>query len=196
MKTVIKTVMMPQSKNESATMNDVVNDNRIEHSIVNCIFECVEIQIKNLKYMSYIKVYVHYVWSTKNRFPFLNDSIRSQLFAHIRENAKTKNIYIDFINGYTDHVHVLVSLNDDLSIGRIAQLIKGESSHWINQLQLTTSKFEWQDEYLAIGVGDDKLNIVRNYIARQVEHHSKVTFEEEYNKFIERYGFEIVKKSI
>jgi putative transposase len=102
--------------------------------------------------MSYIKVYVHYVWSTKHRFPFLNESIRKQLFAHIRENAKTKNIYIDFINGYTDHVHMLVSLNDDLSIGKIAQLIKGESSHWINLLQLTTSKFEWQDEYLAIGV--------------------------------------------
>ena len=84
--------------------------------------------------MSYIKVYVHYVWSTKDRYPFLNDSIRPQLFAHIRENAKKKNIYIDFINGYTDHVHVLVSLNDDLSIGKIAQLIKGESSHWINQM--------------------------------------------------------------
>ena len=53
--------------------------------------------------------------------------------------------------------HVLVSLNDDLSIGKIAQPIKGESSHWINQLQLTADKFEWQDEYLAIGAGDDKL---------------------------------------
>lgn len=73
--------------------------------------------------MSYIKVYVHYVWSTKDRFPFLNDSIRDQLFAHIRENARNKNIYIDFINGYVDHVHVLVSMNDDLGIGKIAQLV-------------------------------------------------------------------------
>jgi len=121
--------------------------------------------------MSYIKVYIHYVWSTKDRYPFLNDSIRNQLFAHIRDNAKKKNIYIDFINGYTDYVHVLVSLNDDLSIGKIAQLIKGESSHWINQMQLTADKFEWQDEYLAIGVGDDKLDIVRYYIAYQPEHH-------------------------
>ncbi len=143
--------------------------------------------------MSYIKVYVHYVWSTKERYPFLNDSIRNQLFAHIRENAKKKNIYIDFINGYTDHVHVLISLNDDLSIGKIAQLIKGESSHWINQMQLTVGKFEWQDEYLAIGVGDDKLDIVRNYIAKQPEHHKKVSCADEYNKFIERFGFDIVR---
>jgi putative transposase len=120
---------------------------------------------------------------------------RPQLFAHIRENAKKKNFYIDFINGYTDHVHILVSLNDDLSIGKIAQLIKGESSHWINQMQLTVSKFEWQDEYLAIGVGDDKLDIVRNYIAKQSEHHKNVSFATEYNKFVERYGLNMVTRN-
>ncbi|RLD61768.1 MAG: IS200/IS605 family transposase [Bacteroidetes bacterium] len=144
--------------------------------------------------MSYIKVYVHYVWSTKNRIPFLNDAIRYDVFNHIRENAKTKNIYIDFINGYTDHVHCLVSLNDDLSIGKIAQLIKGESSFWINQNNLTSQKFAWQDEYLAIGISDDKLTIVRNYIANQEKHHKKFTFANEYEKFIKRYGFEIVNK--
>lgn len=144
--------------------------------------------------MSFIKVYVHYVWSTKNRFPFLTDNFRSDLFVHIRDNAKTKNIYIDFINGHTDHIHMLVSLNDDLSIGRIAQLIKGESSHWINQMKLTTSRFEWQDEYLAIGVGDDKIDIVRNYIASQPEHHKKVSFANEYNKFIERFGFDVIRR--
>ena len=123
--------------------------------------------------MSFIKVYVHYVWSTKNRFPFLTDEIRFDVFKHIRENAQTKNIFIDFINGYTDHIHILASLNDDLSVGKIAQLIKGESSHWINQIKLTDQKFEWQDEYLAVGVGDDKIDMVRKYIANQHEHHKK-----------------------
>ncbi len=141
--------------------------------------------------MSFIKVYVHYVWSTKNRYSFLTDDIRSNIFKHIRENARNKNIFIDFINGYTDHLHCLISLNDDLSIGKIAQLIKGESSYWINKNKLTTAKFEWQDEYLAIGVGDDKIQDVRNYIAGQEEHHKKVTFQQEYEKFIKRYGFEI-----
>ncbi len=144
--------------------------------------------------MSFIKVYVHYVWSTKNRMPFLSDDIRFEVYKHIRENAKEKNIYIDFINGYTDHIHCLISLNDDLSIGKTAQLIKGESSHWINKNKLTKEKFSWQDEYLAVGVGDDKINIVRKYIAKQEEHHKKVSFTKEYNKFIERYGFEIIKK--
>ncbi len=143
--------------------------------------------------MSFINVYVHYVWSTKNRIPFLTDNIRSDVFSHIRENAKSKNIFIDFINGYTDHVHALIALNDDLSIGKIAQLLKGESSHWINEKKLTDTKFGWQDEYLAVGVCDDKIDIVRNYIAKQPEHHKVVSFAKEYDKFIERYGFNIVK---
>lgn len=143
--------------------------------------------------MSFIKVYVHFVWSTKNRVPLLSADIRSDVFNHIRENARKKNIFIDFINGYSDHIHCLISLNDDLSIGKIAQLIKGESSYWINKNELTKQKFEWQDEYLAIGVGDDKIEAVRKYISEQAEHHKKITYEQEYNKFIERYGFKIVK---
>jgi REP element-mobilizing transposase RayT len=136
------------------------------------------------------------VWSTKNRVAFLTKDIRYEVFNHIRKNAKTKNIHIDFINGYTDHVHCLVSLNDDLSIGKIAQLLKGESSFWINKNKLTKTKFGWQEEYLAIGVCDDKIQVVRDYIKNQENHHSKITFTQEYDKFIERYGFDIVKKDL
>jgi len=142
--------------------------------------------------MSFIKIYVHFVWSTKNRIPFLTKDIRQSVFKHIRENAKTKNIHIDFINGYTDHVHCLVSLNDDLSIGKIAQLIKGESSFWINRNKLTPTKFAWQEEYFAIAVCDDKIQIVRDYIANQEQHHGKKTFAQEYDEYIDRYGFESI----
>ncbi len=65
--------------------------------------------------------------------------------------------------------------------------------YWINKNKLTREKFEWQDEYMTVGVGDDKIKIVRDYIANQEEHHKKYTFQQEYNKFIERYGFDIVK---
>jgi len=146
--------------------------------------------------MSYIKIYVHFVWSTKKRVAFLTKDIRYDVFKHIRKNAKTKNIHIDFINGYTDHVHCLVSQNDDLSIGKIAQLLKGESPFWINKNKSTKSKFGWQDEYLAIADCDDKIQIVRDYIKNQENHHSKITFAQEYDKFIERYGFDIVKKDL
>ncbi len=144
--------------------------------------------------MSYIKVYVHYIWSTKNWVPFLTKNIRFDVFRHIQENAKKKNIYLNFINGHFNHVHCLISLNDALSIGKIAQLLKGESSHWINLNKLTKTKFEWQDEYMAIGVCDDKIQIVRDYIAKQEEHHNTVSFSQEYDQFIKRYGFDIIRK--
>ncbi len=146
--------------------------------------------------MSYIKVYVHFIWSTKNRHPFLTNDIRYDVFTHIRENARKKNIFVDFINGYTDHVHCLVSMNDDLGIGKIVQLIKGESSHWINKNKMTPAKFQWQNEYMAVGVGFEQLEAVRKYIAQQEEHHKKMTSEEEFNKFLKRYGFDILRKDI
>jgi len=143
--------------------------------------------------MSYIKIYVHYVWSTKNRMPLLTTDIRHKVFKHIKENARDKGIYIDFINGYIDHIHCLISLNDDISISKIAQLIKGESSFWINKNKLTNTKFAWQKEYFAIGVCDDKIQIIRDYIANQDNHHIKMSFAQEYDKFIKRYGFDIIK---
>jgi len=61
--------------------------------------------------MGHIKVYVHFVWTTKDREPILHKKIRDSVFSHIRDNARAKGIFIDFIGGYLDHVHCLISLN-------------------------------------------------------------------------------------
>lgn len=141
--------------------------------------------------MPFIKVYIHFVWSTKNRIPYLDSiELRQKVWQHIRENAKEKGIYIDFINGYSDHCHCLISLGADQSIQKVIQLIKGESSFWINKNELTKSKFEWQDEYFAVSVSESIIDKVRNYIKNQESHHSKKTFQEEYDEFISKYGFE------
>lgn len=112
---------------------------------------------------------------------------KSGFSAYQRKCSKKKGFFIDFINGYQDHVHCLGSLNSELSVGKIAQLIKGESSFWINKNNLTRTKFEWSDEFFAVGVGREKLNMVRSYIANQEEHHAKHTFEEEYQEFVKWY---------
>ncbi len=78
--------------------------------------------------MPFVKIWIHFVWSTKNREPLLTDEIRQKVFEHIRENARAKNIHLDFINGYIDHVHCLISLGTDQTIMKLMQLIKGESS--------------------------------------------------------------------
>ena len=68
-------------------------------------------------------------------------------------------------------------------------MIKGESSRWINKERLTSTKFEWQDEYFAVSVSESMIDKVRDYIEKQEEHHEKKSFIEEYNNFIKKYNF-------
>ncbi len=142
--------------------------------------------------MGHTRLWIHLVWATKRREPVLDKPIREKVFAHIRETALAKNIHVDFINGYIDHVHLLISLNADQSIATIIQLIKGESSYWINKNHLTSQKFEWQDDYFAVSVGESGIDKVRDYIKNQEEHHTKKTFQQEYDEFMKRHGFELI----
>jgi len=143
--------------------------------------------------MPWIKVWLHFVWATKNHEPFLTDPIRPMIFQHIRENAVSKGIYIDLINGYLDHVHCLISLGNDQTLETIMQLIKGESSFWINKNGLTKKKFAWQGEYFVASVNPSSLNTVRRYIANQEQHHKKASFQHELDDFLDRAGFDVFK---
>jgi putative transposase len=141
--------------------------------------------------MAFVKVYIHFVWSTKDRVQYLRTSeIRNKVWNHIRENAKKKSIFIDFVNGYAEHCHCLISLGIDQTIEKVMQLIKGESSYWINKQNLINEKFEWQDEYFALSVSESIIDNVRNYIKNQEEHHRHRNFQEEYDEIIVKYGFQ------
>lgn len=142
--------------------------------------------------MPFIKIYIHLVSSTANRIPFLNSTeLRVKVWKHIKENASNKGIYLDMINGYSDHCHCLISLGSDQNIEKIVQLIKGESSFWINKNQLIKDRFSWQDEYFAVSVSESNIDLVRNYIKNQEKHHQHKTFAEEYQEFIEKYDFKM-----
>jgi REP element-mobilizing transposase RayT len=137
--------------------------------------------------MSYVKIWIHAVWGTKNHQPILHKEVRKELFTHIRENAREKGIYMDMINGYTDHAHCLLALNADMTIAQVMQQIKGESSFWANKNKLIKPKLEWAKEYYAFSVSESMVQRVREYIKNQEEHHAKVTFKMEYEDFIEKY---------
>lgn len=139
--------------------------------------------------MPFVKVWVHFVWATKMREPHLTDEIRHMVFDHIRNYAREKGIYLDNIGGYVEHVHCLVSLGTDQTIANIAKLLKGESSHWINQQRLCKTKFGWQHEYFAVGVGESIIERTRSYIQRQEIHHRTRPFESELDAMVEKYGF-------
>ena len=140
--------------------------------------------------MSYVRIWIHAVWGTKNRHPYLTNPIRREVIAHIKENATGKDIYIDTINGYTEHLHCLISLSADVGISKVMQLIKGESAFWINRQKITQQRFEWADEYFAISVSESVLDKVRTYINNQEAHHSKIGFKQEYEKFMSTYKFQ------
>ena len=138
--------------------------------------------------MSYVRVWIHCVWSTKRRTPFLTKDNKWDILNHIKENAIQKEIYIDFINGYKEHIHCLISLNPNQSISKVIQLIKGESSFWINKNQITKSTFQWADDYFAASVSESQLTKVREYIKNQEEHHKNKTWGEEYDEFMKEFN--------
>lgn len=129
--------------------------------------------------MSFVNIWVHSVWSTKNKEPLLSKSIRFKVFTHIREKAVEEGIHIDFINGVEDHIHCLISLSAVHSISEAINIIKGESSNWINNSSLIKGQFEWQDEYYSVSVSPHEIPRIRNYIRNQETHHLRVNFEDE-----------------
>lgn len=144
--------------------------------------------------MPFVKVYIHFVFCTKNRFPHLDShDLRENVWDHIRENAKTKDIFIDTVNGYQEHCHCVISLGIDQTMSKTMQLIKGESSYWINKNKLCKQKFAWQDEYFAVSVSESDLETVRKYLWTQEEHHKRKSFNEEFDAYIKKHGFKKFK---
>ena len=145
--------------------------------------------------MSWVRIWVHLVYSTKNREPYLySKEVREKVFNHIKENAKEKDIHLDTINGYHEHVHCLLLLNKESSISKEVQLIKGETSHWINLNKLIDEEFCWQDDYWAVGVSESHVEQVRKYILNQERHHRKHAFAEEIDNFMRKYGWQFIKE--
>ncbi len=114
------------------------------------------------------------------------------LLEHIKENSIKKGIFIDTLNCVSDHIHLLVSLGTEETIAKTAMLLKGESSLWVNQQKISKTKFEWQDEYIALSVSYSAIDKVRAYTLNQEEHHKKKTFAEEYQEFLTAHHFKAI----
>ncbi len=142
---------------------------------------------------SYTQIFVHLVWSTKDRRRFVTNQLRPQLFHHFIEYCKLNNIYIDSLGIQPEHVHVLINLRSDQKVDDVVKLIKGESSHWINEENLIRPKFGWQRGYGAFSVSMSHLDAVRTYIRNQDEHHRKRSFMEEVQAILMKHGFNIAE---
>jgi putative transposase len=140
---------------------------------------------------SFTNIWIHLIFSTKDRLPFIDDSLESKLHRHIKDRLITDfESHVECINGINDHIHILMKQTQNFSIKDIVKNIKGESSHWINSGGFINEKFAWQTGYSAFSISIDKIESVKKYIENQKEHHKKISYLEEIKKYLKIYGFD------
>ncbi len=139
---------------------------------------------------SFVKIWIHAIWSTKERESLIIPSVENQVHEYMRSQYIELGCPVRIINGMPDHVHSLFLLNAQKSISDVIKQVKGSSSHHVNEQNLITEKFAWQTGYAAYSVSESHLEKVFQYIKNQKSHHSKKSFKDEYNEFLKLYGFE------
>jgi putative transposase len=133
---------------------------------------------------SYTKIWIHAIWATKERAPFIHSDIESKIYQYILEQLREQGCPVRIVNGMPDHIHCLFLLSREKSIAEVIKQIKGSSSYFINQNNLTTEKFSWQTGYASYSVSESVVENVFQYIKNQKQHHQKKTFQQEHDAFL------------
>jgi REP element-mobilizing transposase RayT len=136
---------------------------------------------------SLAQLYVHIVFSTKKRFPFIKPP---ELYAYMGGTIKRLGGIPFMINGMPDHVHVFSSLPKTVALSKFIEDIKRTSSKWIKTKDIIYQHFAWQNGYAGFSVSSSKKDVVVKYIANQKKHHEKLTFKEEVLQFLNEYEVE------
>ena len=132
-------------------------------------------------------ILIHLIFSTKNRESFLTPEIDAELYPYMASIFKAMKSPALIINGTSDHVHTLFSLARVVTIADVVEEVKTESSKWIKTKGKEFRNFHWQSGYGAFSIGQSQVPTVKRYIRRQKEHHRRVTFQDEYRKFLKLY---------
>jgi putative transposase len=145
-----------------------------------------------LKFMgqSLVKNYIHIVFSTKLRQPFIHAPVEQELHAYLGGICKRLECPPITIGGNIDHVHLFCLLSKKIALMKLLEEVKSHSSKWMKTKAPDLSNFYWQDGYGAFSVNPTEVDTVVNYIARQKEHHARLTFQEEYRAFLKKYHIE------
>lgn len=141
-------------------------------------------------------ILIHVVFSTKQRIKLLDESWRNDLFGVMGGNAQTHKGVLLQAGGIEDHVHLLLKTHPSFAIADTVKLIKGNSSHWINQNQKTSVKFAWQRGYGAFSVSESMSSVVKRYIENQIQHHQKNSFRDEYLELLLKHRIEFKKQYV
>ena len=135
-------------------------------------------------------ILVHLVFSTKNREPFITPAIEAELhpyMASIFRALKSPSLTID---GTSDHIHILFSLGRIITVADLVEEVKTGSSKWIKTKAPEFRNFHWQKGYGAFSIGESNVAALKLYIGSQKQHHKRITFQDEYRKFLKSYGLD------
>ncbi len=140
---------------------------------------------------SLAQVYLHLVFSTKNRELFLQDrKLRGQTHAYLAGICRNLESPSLIAGGPNDHVHILCTLSRKLTISSLIAELKRDSSKWIKVQDPSLSGFRWQGGYGAFSVSPSHIDNLNRYIANQEAHHQRETFQDEFRRLLGKYGME------
>ena len=131
-------------------------------------------------------IYIHLIFSTKDRKPFLTDDVRPDLHSYFAQVGKTLECPILLVNSVEDHVHILHRLARTVCPAKAVEEFKKSTSKWLKTQSRDLAQFSWQSGYGAFSVSESSVESVTTYIQNQREHHRTKTFKEEFREFLER----------
>jgi REP element-mobilizing transposase RayT len=146
---------------------------------------------------SLVQIYVHLVFSTKDRRPFLRDKLfREQLHAYIAGICDNQGSPSLSVGGIEDHVHIPCRLSKTLDVASLVREMKRDSSKWIKAEKPRLAEFHWQSGYGAFSVSPSHVPQLKEYIANQEEHHRRESFQNEFRRICAKYGLEIDERYV
>jgi putative transposase len=137
---------------------------------------------------SLAKVYLHAIFSTKNREPLITDTWRDELFRVMGGTINDLNCQSLIVGGVADHVHVLFLLGRTITIADAIGKSKSTSSLWVHQNH--DPAFHWQGGYAVFSVSQSNVEAVRSYIQNQAKHHAQQSYQDELREWLRRYEIE------
>ena len=138
---------------------------------------------------SFAQIYLHLVFSTKDRRPFLQDSdVQSELHAYLGGICRDVDCPSFIVGGVADHVHILCHLGRTITVADLVRELKRESSKWLKERFPQQAEFHWQSGYGAFSISPSHVPAVKEYIRTQEEHHRTVTFQDELRTLLTKYG--------
>jgi putative transposase len=127
------------------------------------------------EFMAFWRLYYHLVWATKNRERIITPAVEARLYPYLVSKAAELDVYVYAINGWHDHIHLVVAIPPKHAVAEIVKRLKGASSHYLNYDVRLDRQVAWQRGYGARSVGERQRTIAEAYVKNQKQHHEQQT---------------------